>query len=33
VVLVCGEIRTTAGLPKEASAIHVDQHGRIIGLS
>ena len=35
VVLVCGEIRTMPGLPKEpaASAIDIDAHGRIIGLS
>jgi formate--tetrahydrofolate ligase len=35
VVLICGEIRTMPGLPKEpaASAIDIDERGRIIGLS
>jgi len=35
VVLVCGEIRTMPGLPKEpaAFAIDIDERGRIIGLS
>jgi formate--tetrahydrofolate ligase len=35
VVLVCGEIRTMPGLPKEpaAASIDVDAHGRITGLS
>jgi formate--tetrahydrofolate ligase len=35
VVLVCGEIRTMPGLPREpaASSIDIDEHGQIIGLS
>ena len=35
VVLVCGEIRTMPGLPKDpaAASIDVDAHGQIVGLS